>query len=72
VGAVKIVHVLDRDALRRDGRFERTRPAAGIAGSLRRVGQRLAVRLFDVLSRDSAIWLQMRVAPRASIARRLL
>ncbi len=54
VRAVEIVHVLHRDAPRRDRRFERTCPGAGIAGSLRRFGQRLAVRLFDVLSRDSA------------------
>lgn len=54
VRVVQIIDVLDRDALRRDRGLESACLGPRIAGRLPSLRQRLAVRLFDVLSRDSA------------------
>jgi hypothetical protein len=51
-------HISDpRDALFEDHRFQQGRLCAGITRGFDRRRQGLAVRLVDVLSRDSATWL---------------
>jgi hypothetical protein len=54
VDAREIVGVLDADASRDNRSFESGGVVAGIASDFRCLRQRRAVRLLDVLSRDSA------------------
>jgi hypothetical protein len=53
-GAVKVVDRFERNALTENRGLEQSRLGAGITSGLARLCERLAVRLLDVLSRDSA------------------
>ena len=54
-GATKLLNVLERDPLRHDGGSQLIERGSGIPADLCRLRECLAVRLRDILSRDSVI-----------------